>query len=143
MSEHAPLGGGGERGHGPPSRRDVLRAWAPAVAYMGLIFGLSSMHLQAQIIEQLPFRDKLVHTIEYAVLGGLCAYATRRTWPLHAALRTSLLGAFLAVAFGVSDEIHQSFVPGRNADVNDILADVLGASLGVLVAAYWERRHTR
>ncbi len=50
------------------------------------------------------------------------------------------MGAFLAVAFGVTDEVHQSFVPGRNADLMDLVADALGASLGAVVAALWGRR---
>jgi VanZ family protein len=118
----------------------VLKAWAPALAYMALIFVLSSVHLQVEVIDDLPFKDKLVHTLEYAVLGGLCAHASQRTWPLHAPLRAALVGAFLAVAFGVSDEVHQSFVPGRNADLWDIVADTLGASLGAALSALWERR---
>ena len=56
------------------------------------------------------------------------------------ALRTTLVGAFLAVAFGVTDEVHQSFVPGRNADLMDLVADTLGASLGAVIAAVWGRR---
>jgi VanZ family protein len=123
-----------------PTRAQVLKAWAPALAYMALIFLLSSFRLQAPAIDELPFKDKLVHTIEYAVLGGLCSYASVRTWPLHHGLRTMLVGAFLATAFGVTDELHQSFVPGRNADLMDIVADALGALLGALVAAVWGRR---
>ena len=123
-----------------PTRAQVLKAWAPALAYMALIFVLSSFRLQPEVIEELPFKDKLVHTVEYAVLGGLCVYASQRTWPRHHALRTTLVGAFLAVAFGVTDEVHQSFVPGRNADLMDLVADTLGASLGAVIAAVWGRR---
>jgi VanZ family protein len=36
-------------------------------------------------------------------------------------------GVALAIAYGVTDEIHQSFVPGRRADPADVLADALGA----------------
>ena len=46
-----------------PTRAQVLKAWAPALAYMALIFLLSSFQLQAPAIDELPFKDKLVHTI--------------------------------------------------------------------------------
>ncbi|MCA9535117.1 MAG: VanZ family protein [Myxococcales bacterium] len=111
---------------------------------MTLIFVLSSFHIQPQVIEELPFKDKLVHTIEFALLGGLCVHAARRTWPRHATFRTALLGVFLATAFGVTDELHQSFVPGRSAELLDIGADALGASLGALVTTVWGwRRRAR
>lgn len=125
-----------------PTRAQVLVAWAPALAYMALIFVLSSFQLQAPAIDELPFKDKLVHAVEYALLGGLCAHAARRTWPLHHGVRTMLVGAFLATAFGVTDELHQSFVPGRNADLMDIVADALGALFGAVVAAVSGRRRS-
>jgi VanZ family protein len=45
-----------------------------------------------------------------------------------------LAAAVIASAFGATDEVHQSFVPGRNADVADWVADTLGAAVGALVA---------
>lgn len=112
-----------------------LRYWAPAVAYMGLIFLLSSMHLRAPAIEDVPFQDKGAHFLEYLVLGFLCAYATRHTWPSRAAIRTHALAFFLATAWGFSDELHQAFVPGRSADLADVLADALGSLAGVGIYA--------
>jgi VanZ family protein len=42
--------------------------------------------------------------------------------------------ALAAVLYGLSDEVHQSFIPGRDASVGDVVADALGALLG---AAAW------
>ena len=42
--------------------------------------------------------------------------------------------ALLAVLYGLGDEVHQSFVPGRDASVGDVVADAAGALLG---AAAW------
>ena len=67
---------------------------------------------------------------EYAVLGFLCAHAALRTWPDRAPLRTLALSAFLATAWGLSDELHQAFVPGRSAEVADLVADAIGALAG-------------
>lgn len=47
----------------------------------------------------------------------------------------------LAVIYAVTDEVHQSFVPGRQPAVADVLVfDALGAALGLLAANAWRRR---
>lgn len=120
-----------------------LKHWLPALAYMALIFALSSIRISAPIIRDVPFQDKGVHFIEYLVLGFLCAYATRRTWPRRHPARTILLGAFLAAAWGFSDELHQAFVPGRSADIVDFVADTLGSSTGALLYAIVEKVASR
>lgn len=73
--------------------------------------------------------DKLGHAGAYAVLGGLLTLATGRVW----------LAVLLATLFGVSDEIHQYFVPGRQADVLDVVADLVGALVGALGVAFLSR----
>jgi VanZ family protein len=45
-----------------------------------------------------------------------------------------LLAIVLAIAYGVSDEFHQRFVPGRSSDVYDVLADAEGAAAAALGA---------
>jgi len=115
--------------------RRVAWAFAPALAYAAIIFVLSA---QSDPLPFLPreifLQDKLLHAVEYAVLGGLLVHALRlaglRPW-------VALVAAVvIASAFGATDEFHQSFVPGRSADVADWLADTLGAAVGaVLVTA--------
>jgi len=112
-----------------------LRLWIPAIAYMALIFVVSSMRIQAPILESFPLRDKGVHFLEYAVLGFLCAHATLATWPRRPRLRVLLVAVLIAAAWGLSDELHQALVPGRSAEVLDFVADAVGASVGVLVRA--------
>ena len=85
-------------------------------------------------MSRLPLKDKLVHFVEYLVLGGLCTYANLRTWPWRHPARTVALGAWIATAFGVSDELHQAFVPGRSSDIADVYADAIGAVAGALLA---------
>lgn len=76
--------------------------------------------------------DKIEHGIEYATGGFFAAGAFgflrgRRRWTA-------------AVAFcglwGVSDEWHQSHVPGRDSSVADVAADVAGATIGVLAFSW-------
>lgn len=119
-------------------RRATLWTLA-AAAYAAVIFWLSSQP------NPLPFvprawlsSDKLLHGLEYAVFAALIALAlgSRGLRPG----RALLLAAVLASAYGASDEIHQSFVPDRTADVADWAADTLGAILGAGAAAAVLRR---
>lgn len=71
------------------------------------------------------------HFCEYAILGFLLANALRLHIPLA---RACLVAIACASLFGVTDELHQYFVPGRMCDPLDWLVDTLGASLGALVA---------
>jgi len=122
--------------------RRAAGAFLLALAYAGIIFALSS---QSHPLPFLPpeffLHDKLLHATEYAVLGGLLALALRL-----AGVRPGLAliaAVLLASAFGASDEFHQSFVPGRTADVADWAADTLGAAFGASVAIAFLRRPRR
>ncbi|MDO8848214.1 MAG: VanZ family protein [Coriobacteriia bacterium] len=95
-----------------------------AVAWMGVIFGLSSLHGSS-----VPGRySTLGHFILYAVLGTL--YFTA----LPAGGRWAIVAVALASLYGISDEIHQSFVPGRMPDPVDWLVDTAGALTAVMLA---------
>ncbi len=74
--------------------------------------------------------DKLLHGIAYGGLATLAFVAARNPWTAW----------FMAVGYGVVDEIHQSYVPGRSCSGLDLVADALGAALAVTVAAAWLRR---
>jgi len=67
--------------------------------------------------------DKPAHAAEYALLGYFLARGLGGG-------RAALLGIFLAVGYGVLDEFHQSFVPGRYPSGLDLLADAFGAGAG-------------
>ena len=58
-----------------------MLAWGPAVAYMLLIWVLSSMPNPFIPIELVPFRDKGVHFAEYGTLAALLMHAFRGSWP--------------------------------------------------------------
>jgi VanZ family protein len=106
-------------------------AWAPACAYMALIWAVSSIAIPFSITQTIPLRDKGVHFVEYAILGFLVAQAVRRSWPKEPWLRTALFSLWVAFAWGVLDELHQAFVPGRSGDTLDLIADLAGAATGV------------
>ena len=79
--------------------------------------------------------DKVVHAIVYSVLGGLFFLALRQTSSLTVG-RLIVLAAAFAFIYGVTDEVHQLFVPGRSAEVYDALADGIGGMLGASGAAW-------
>lgn len=101
------------------------------LAYCGLIFFLSS---QSQLIDtplDFPNKDKLIHATAYAIMGYAAWSAFRHH--LEKGLLLAVVSVLFASLYGVSDEFHQSFVVGRNADVWDWLADTVGASFMVAV----------
>jgi VanZ family protein len=114
--------------------RPWLKAWWPALGYMAAIFALSSIsdfsYLGPKIMWQLVFDfDKVAHALLYGGLAVLVLRATQR--PV-----LSLLITFL---YGVSDEVHQYFVPGRSMSIADGIADLAGAGITCGVW-YWRRK---
>jgi VanZ family protein len=112
--------------------------WLPIFAWMAVIFAMSSIPIrQAPGILDFPFSDKLIHTGEYAVLGFLIARLVgRRT----AGTLVIALTAVLALCYGVTDEIHQLYVPNRHFDLRDMMADLIGGALGGCVWFIGHRR---
>jgi VanZ family protein len=76
---------------------------------------------------------KAGHLTEYAILATLGARAFRHS--SHQALRRNWfwLTLSLAIAYALSDEFHQSFVPSRTASIYDCLIDTAGAFIALLV----------
>lgn len=111
-------------------------ATAGAVAWMVVIFGFSALPGSA-----VPGRfGELGHFGLYFVLGALYVMALGLG---DRPLRAALLAVALAALYGVSDEFHQSFVPGRVPDIFDVMVDVAGALTAagsLLVIAWWRRR---
>jgi VanZ family protein len=115
-----------------------LRAVA-VLAWMGLIFWLSSMHKLPKTVDGIgDLQNVLGHFGAYGILAALVF------WALVPHLRSSrtlaLVTMLVVLAYGSSDEYHQSFVPGRTPDVKDILVDMTGAAC-MLVVLNWVARH--
>lgn len=102
-----------------------LRAWIPAAVWAGVIFYLSSRPRLPG--PELPGIDKAAHFAAYALLAWLLIFATERSrLPLAVAV-------VLALVYGVTDEIHQMYVPGRSPDVLDWFADAAGVAAATFV----------
>jgi VanZ family protein len=113
----------------------LASAWAPVLLWAGLIFGFSAVpDLGTGLGTWDLVLRKIAHFCEYAVLGLLLMRATRR--------EGAALG--LGVLYAASDELHQHFVPGRQAAVRDVAVDAAGVLAGILLArtilSWWSAR---
>jgi VanZ family protein len=119
-------------------RRRWLVFLAPLL-YAAVIFALSSQSRPLPFLsDDFLSHDKILHALEYSVLGALLVGALRLAGlrPPVALVVAVLLGSI----YGATDELHQSFVPGRDAAVLDWVADTLGVTLGAAAATVALRR---
>lgn len=100
----------------------------PPIAYCAFLWWLSSIPK----LTPPGGNDKLAHVLAYALLGALAARGVWFTtsWPI---LKVGGAAFAWAALYGCIDELHQSFVPGRDASWGDVAADVAGGFLGTAV----------
>ena len=104
--------------------------WLPLILYCLFIY-IQSDHPSPEQIPVFPYVDKVLHVTAYGIMGILFfrAYQTLRfKGNMKMLMFLSVVSASL---YGISDEIHQSFVPFREAEVADAIADMIGAISGV------------
>lgn len=149
------------RGFGKPRRR--LSRYGPLIIWAALIFIASSDLLSASNTSMFLVRPlhwllpqasdatlrvlhfifrKTGHFTGYAVLGLLAARAFRTS--SRALLRSRWFWAslFLVIAYSLTDEFHQSFVPSRTASIYDCMIDTSGGLTALaLLALRMQRKH--
>ena len=111
-----------------------LSLWLPVVIWMTIIFYFSNRpDLPGGHFDWLDFvSKKAAHVSEFFILNLLSYRAFQRRYPDYSFLFT------LLVAF--SDETHQLFIPGRGAQLTDVIID----STGILISSFllWKRKST-
>jgi VanZ family protein len=117
---------------------DRVMLWAPVVAYMALIFWISSIAHPITLPEGPG--DKGAHALLYAGLGVLVVRALAGGWRRPLTLMGALAAVLICTAYGITDEFHQRFVPPREADVLDVAADAAGAIAAVMLMRLVARR---
>ncbi len=109
----------------------------PVLLWMAFIFTLSSVP-RTNVPNLFPYFHIAVHFTEYSVLSFLCARAVNHYYPDWNFARISVMALAITILFAVSDEWHQTFVPGRTGRISTVFSDsiyaVLGAGLFMLIA---------
>jgi len=112
-----------------------------AIGWMAVLFWLSAQP-GIDAPQLFPGQDKVFHASVYGILGCLLLGAARRAARGYN-LRQVATATLIASLYGISDEFHQSFVPGRSADVWDWAADTTGALLATWLMAWASTSITR
>jgi VanZ like protein len=114
--------------------------WLPVVLYMAFIFGLSSI---SETPDLPGGSDKGLHAVLYAGLGALLVRALAGGLRQRITLATVLIATLVGGLYGISDEFHQYFVPPRQVEALDVVADTIGAAAAAFALFGWSRRRGR
>lgn len=111
------------------------------IAWMAVIWGLSSLPSSgdgdiAGFVIPAVLQNG-AHVFVYGALAAAWAYA------LGPDVMTPRRAIMYCTAYGIVDELHQSFVPGRTSSVLDVLADVVGAVTVVYFISRYVQYRTR
>jgi len=110
----------------------LLSLWLPVLFCMAGIFYFSSLPAN-EIPALFPLQDILFHAIIYGVLGYLFSRALKNTNPGLGGISIVAITFLFVFSYGISDEFHQRFVPGRDVSVIDCLVDGFAGFIGSLL----------
>ena len=121
--------------------RDVLKYQLPPLLWI-LVTLIFAYFPDLYFSIKLPLgTDKIVHAGVYFILCWLVQRAFYKQAALLQLRKSSFLGAFIfSCVYGILDEFHQHFLPGRRSNVYDLLAAAGGALLYVAIASMVSRR---
>ena len=122
----------------------LLWAWLPPLLLMGVLYALSAQPVLLEVGGEGSPWDALFH--KGAHFGSYALLA----WLFHRALSTAaqppqpiwLISAALAVGYGLTDELHQVFIPGRSGRLLDVLIDAAGAAAAMALLGWWQARRS-
>ncbi len=127
-----------------PARHEAWLWLIAASSWMALIFWLSSGTIDSPLPRHRwsSFVSNCAHFPLYGVLASCWRLFFVATDSIRGS-RATLIAIAIAALYGVSDEVHQSFVPGRSASVYDVMTDLGGAAFGVLLTERWRPGRAR
>lgn len=117
---------------GVGSQKKNFWLWLPPLVWMSVIFRASSISSYPEHITGPEWPGRVAHLGEYGILSLLYLIALRGTSQLNK-LQLFLISIVLTTLYGISDEIHQLYVPGRSAEAFDILLNFMGAVGGAVL----------
>jgi len=120
----------------------ILKCWFPLLFWVFLIFGLSSIpNISPDRIKLPSGSDKIIHYFEYSILALLFYRGlVYDRWNIGGLIAVGVVIAGAGVA--LMDEFYQSFVPGRDCSLLDLVADFSGVISGTVIY-YFFRRHRK
>lgn len=114
--------------------RSFMVYQGPAILIAIVIFIFSSLPSPPDIKLSVTNEDLVKHAIAYMVFGFFIARALFFQHPLVGLRKQYIIFAIIfGILYGISDEFHQLFVPGRSSEVRDALADTVGVIIGTLL----------
>jgi VanZ family protein len=116
--------------------RRAVSLWMPVLGYMAFIFALSSLSRTPALPGG---SDKGLHALLYAGLGMLVVRALAGGWNQPVGARVVIVTMLVCCVYGISDEFHQWFVPPRQVEAYDVVADTIGGTLAALGLSGWSR----
>lgn len=102
--------------------------WLPVIFYAGIIFIFSALPGKG-IPALFPGQDVVFHLIEYAGFTYLISRLIKQYYPLARPGQVLVLILLVIFVYALTDEYHQSFIPGRSATIFDVATDCLGGLL--------------
>ena len=114
-------------------RLSALLSWISVVAWTALIFTVSSIPGQALPSVGVPHADKAAHIIEYGILGFLLTRAISGSFRKIGLAKIIISVIIITSLCAILDEWHQQYIPGRNCDLFDFFADLIGVNIGMLL----------
>lgn len=128
--------------HDTPTMYSLRRNWyrpVPLLLAMAAIVYQSHQPGDSFSLPRIAHIDKLLHMLVYTVLGLTFLFALSPTWRHRRPLLAAVSAVLFCLLFGITDEFHQSFIPGRFPSGGDVVANTLGGVLAVLIAWGWQR----
>jgi VanZ family protein len=113
-------------------KKTITRLWFPVVLCMGLIFYVSSIPGR-NLPVLFPSQDIVFHLLAYLLLAYFFSRALKKSFVNIRWHKIILFTVIFGVAYGVSDEIHQFFVPYRCVSGFDVFMDGIGSFIGSLI----------
>ena len=111
----------------------------PLILYAGFVILFSSIpNLGGPKLKFLAL-DKIAHFVEYAIFAFL-TYRSFSQLPFRKPRTVYLLGFLFLISFAAVDEYYQQYIPGRHSDIWDLLTDLGGASLVLILLAITRRK---
>ena len=109
--------------------------WTPVILYALVIFILSSQPSVPQPpgAARMPYLNYFEHLIEYACFGALLYLALTNSKNITLFKFAIPLAILIGGLYGITDEIHQAFVPNRYPEIADVVTDFLGSAVGAIL----------